>query len=191
MPSDSKDLNIKYGKKTGTGTTLKSGTDIAVTPGNIYAAENSLGEIEMYMDTPQISTINASSERKRLDPRIYVGPAPQNKSPQDIFDNYDVWIDTSGDPVNVPTAEDISNINLALNTMKSGYGNNQLKIRIIDQTSWNTWSANQNNDNSNTLSIILPAPGSGESSINKVIDLTGWSTSFTAIPAANADSEGF
>ena len=50
---------------------------------------------------------------------------------------------------------------------------------------------NQNNDNSNTLSIILPAPGSGEPSINKVIDLTGWSTSFTAIPAANTDSEGF
>lgn len=191
MPSDNKDLNIKYGQKSGTGNRLKSGTDVAITPGNIYAAENTLGEIEMYMDTPEIATLNNTSARKRLDPKIYVGPLPNNKQPSDIFNNYDVWIDTSGDPVNVPTAEDISNINLALNTMKSGYGNNQLKIRIIDQTSWNTWSANSSNDNSNTLSIILPAPGSGESSINKLIDLTGWSTSFTTIPAANADSDGF
>jgi hypothetical protein len=100
-------LNIKYGNKAGTWdnsnkTAPTNSSASNTTAGNIYAAKNSLDEIEMYIDTP-IDTAHSTTARKRLDPRIYVGSLPSGKSTTDIWSNYDVWIDTSGSPTGVAT----------------------------------------------------------------------------------------
>jgi len=70
-------LNIKYGNKAGTWdnsnkTAPTNSSASNATAGNIYAAKNSIGEIEMYLDTP-IDDNHNTTARKRLDPRIYVG----------------------------------------------------------------------------------------------------------------------
>lgn len=163
MPSN---LNIKYGQKTGTGNTLKSQDNPGVTPGNIYAAENSAGEIEMYIDTPK----NSGSERKRLDPRIYVGATPSG-GVNAIWDNYDVWIDTSGDPTgNATPGASLAQSTSGLMSANAIFGLSQiltelknLKIQIVTQSYWNS-NDNINeprnkNDTSNLtkwLTIVVP-----------------------------------
>lgn len=163
MPSN---LNIKYGQKTGTGNTLKSQDNPGVTPGNIYAAENSAGEIEMYIDTPK----NSGSERKRLDPRIYVGETPSG-GVNAVWDNYDVWIDTSGDPTGVATTTtnglmSSTNVN-DINSLKDDIATVKSKINgligalqglniAIKKGPWtNSMGA------SNTLTIVMPSDWGG------------------------------
>ncbi len=176
-------LNIKYGQKTGTGNTLKSQNNPGVTPGNIYAAENTTGNIEMYIDTPKTS----GSARKRLDPRIFVGDlsdvpnllSDQNATQAEIdlaktnaiWDNYDVWIDTSGDPTGVATATtnglmSSTNVN-DINDLKDDIATVKTKINgligalqglniAIKRGPWNnSMGAN------NTLTIVMPNDWAG------------------------------
>lgn len=200
MPSN---LNIKYGQKTGTGNILKSQDNPGVTPGNIYAAENSAGEIEMYIDTPKAS----GSERKRLDPRIYVGTVPQGNESK-IWDNYDVWIDTSGDPTGDATpgvtaaasttglmsADTIFGLSQMLTELKS------LKIQIVTQSYWNSEdNTNQPRNKNDTihlpgwLTIVVP-DSAGEnydvtSNPNPKTCLLEWNFSdFNIVPTGGSGS---
>lgn len=122
MPSNS-NLNVKFGNKIGSGNTVPtSSVATSSTAGNIYAAKNSVDEIEMYIDTPIDTTHNATA-RKRLDPRIFVGELPSGKTASQIWDNYDVWIDTSGDPTGIATTTTnglMSSTNVTdINTLKT------------------------------------------------------------------------
>lgn len=176
MPSNS-NLNIKYGKKTGTDTTIKSGTDIPVTPGNIYAARNALDQVEIYLDTPQKE--GETSVRSRLDPRIYVGSIPDGKTSEDIWDNYDVWIDTSGDPTGVATTNsngimssahvtDINTLKTQMSTANTNITNIKTKINNlitalqglnieIKKGPWNS----ETMGGTKTLTILMPSSWDG------------------------------
>ena len=157
MPSN---LNIKYGDKNSIPNP---------SAGNILAAKNSAGEIEMYIDTP-INNTGETTERKRLDPRIYVGTvSPGNESK--VWDNYDVWIDTSGDPTGVATTTTnglMSSANVTdINTLKNDMATVKTKINgligalqglniAIKKGPWtNSMGA------SNTLTIVMPSDWAG------------------------------
>ena len=171
MPSN---LNIKYGQKAGTGDAAPI-NNATVTPGNIYAAENSAGEIEMYIDTPKAS----GSERKRLDPRIYVGTVPKGNESK-VWDNYDVWIDTSGDPTGDATpGVTAATSTTGLMSADTIFGLSQiltqlqgLKLQIVSQSYWNTssnsYGSNGGNNLANRLTIVLPdsAVPSGQTASN-------------------------
>lgn len=163
MPSN---LNIKYGNKT-------SIPDPSA--GNILAAKNSVGEIEMYVDTPE-----ASSERKRLDPRIFVGGLntvniPGQPEATDaakraaIWENYDVWIDTDGDPTGTATTtsdglmssthvDTLTRTYNTLNALKAEL--DKLKLQIVSQEYWNSSSTETGSSSgsalNNMLTIVLP-----------------------------------
>lgn len=152
MPSNF-NLNIKYGNK----------ARIPENPsaGNILAAKNSAGGIEMYIDTPEVS-----SERKRLDPRIFVGGlsdvnVPGNPNATDvaktaaIWDNYDVWIDTSGDPTGTATSNSDglmsrTHVNALTNTANTLSGLitelNKIKLQIVTQSYWNNDSLDEDDE---------------------------------------------
>ena len=161
-------LNIKYGTKTGTGNTLKSSNNPSVTPGNIYAVRNSADEVEVYIDTPLKD--GETSARKRLDPKIYVGALPAGKNESDIFNNYDVWIDTSGDPTGIATGGTQNNGSDGTDGLMSRYAQkglqnilselNKLKLQIVSQSYWNTstntYGSNGGNNLDGWLTIVLP-----------------------------------
>lgn len=194
MPSNS-NLNIKYGKKTGTDTTIKSGTDIPVTPGNIYAARNTLDQVEIYLDTPQKE--GETSVRSRLDPRIYVGSIPDGKTSEDIWDNYDVWIDTSGDPTGVATTssngimssahvtqinENETNIDALKTATNTTFSNiksavNKFRIRVVDQTTWNSNKDTASFTNQ-TLTVVLPT---SVGTLNKLLDFDNWTNAVSSL----------
>lgn len=176
MPSNS-NLNIKYGKKTGTDTTIKSGTDIPLTPGNIYAARNALDQVEIYLDTPQKE--GETSVRSRLDPRIYVGSIPDGKTSEDIWDNYDVWIDTSGDPTGVATTSsngimssahvtDINTLKTQMSTANTNITNIKTKINNLItalqglniEIKKGPWDS-ENMGGEKTLTILMPSSWDG------------------------------
>lgn len=175
MPSNF-NLNIKYGNK----------ARIPENPsaGNILAAKNSVGEIEMYIDTPEVS-----SKRKRLDPRIFVGGLsdvniPGNPSATDaaktaaIWENYDVWIDTDGDPTGTATnnssglmsSTHVDTLTRTYNTLSALKAElDKLKLQIVSQSYWNTTDLDENTDEyinprniddtdhlSGWLTIVLP-----------------------------------
>lgn len=146
-------LNIKYGTKTGTGNVIKASLeeghegeeDLDIAGGTIYAAENSVGQIEMYIDTPK----SVGAARKRLDPRIFVGglndvntagTAADKRAA--IWDNYDVWIDTDAEP------------DQSLDVLS------QLKLQVVTYNYWNDTEKPRNKtDTSNLtglLTIVLP-----------------------------------
>lgn len=170
MPSNS-NLNVKFGDKIGSGNTVPTNSAAASnTAGNIYAAKNSLNEIEMYIDTP-IDTTHNTTARKRLDPRIFVGSLPDGKSATDIWNNYDVWIDTSGDPTGVATTTtnglmSFTNVN-DINSLKNDMATVKTKINgligalqglniAIKKGPWtNSMGA------SNTLTIVMPSDWTG------------------------------
>lgn len=169
MPSN---LNIKYGNKA---------SIPSLSAGNILAAENNTGNIEMYIDTPKAS----GSERKRLDPRIFVGglsdvAIPGNASATDadkraaIWDNYDVWIDTDGDPTGTATAASdglmssthvttITNTYNTLNALKAEL--DKLKLQIVSQSYWNNTELDEN-----TNEYLNPR------NIDDTDNLSGWLT---------------
>ena len=182
MPSN---LNIKYGTKTGTGDVLKQGTDVESAPGSIYAAENNIGEIEIYLDTPKAS----GSARKRLSSRVFVGAVedlPSGTDEEDIRANYDVWIDTSGDSRGIATAtsdgimskeqaemledhdSDVANLQTDMNHMLTEL--HKLKLQIVSSSYWNDTTDNtkchkeSGNKIAGMLTIVLPdsAVPSGE-----------------------------
>lgn len=184
MPSN---LNIKYGDKNSIPNP---------SAGNILAAKNSAGEIEMYIDTP-INNTGETTERKRLDPRIYVGdlsnvPTPtglgtnptsaqiEQAKTSAIWDNYDVWIDTSGDPTGDATpGVTAATSTTGLMSADTIFGLSQiltqlqgLKLQIVSQSYWNTnsnpYGSNGGNNLANRLTIVLPdsAVPSGQTASN-------------------------
>lgn len=176
MPSNVKsNLTIKYGDKVGTWSDSNPTAPINAsatsnTAGNIYAAKNSINEIEMYIDTP-IDNTHLTTARKRLDPRIYVGTVPEGKRELDIWDNYDVWIDTSGDPTgNATPGNSIANSTSGLMDAQTIFGLSQilnelktLKIQIVTQSYWNSEdNTNQPRNKNDTthltgwLTIVVP-----------------------------------
>ena len=207
------DLNIKYGSKTGTGNQIKTGTDLAITPGNIYAARNSLDQVEVYLDTPQKD--GETSVRSRLDPRIYVGsvsdilgdiPAGttqeqinqmETAAVDKIWDNYDVWIDTSGDPTGVATTSsngimssahvtqlgtNTTNLGSLKTAVNNTFGNiknavDEFRIRIVDQTTWNNNKTDTTFTNQ-TLTVVLPT---SVGTLNKILDFDDWTNAVSSL----------
>ena len=178
MPSNS-NLNVKFGDKIGSGSTVPTSSAAASnTAGNIYAAKNSLDEIEMYIDTP-IDTTHSTTARKRLDPRIYVGSLPSGKSTTDIWSNYDVWIDTSGDPTGVATTtadglmsstnvNDINTLKTQMSAANTNISNIKTKINNlitalqglnieIKKGPWNS----ETMGGEKTLTILMPSSWAG------------------------------
>ena len=205
MPSN---LNIKYGNKTGVGNIIKASTeeghlgeeDLGIVGGTIYAAENSIGEIEMYMDTPKAT----GATRKRLDPRIFVGslddvPTPSNlgdnptqnaievAKTNNIWNNYDVWIDTSGDPTgNAMPADEDNNLAASSGLMSAEtiqglsdilFKLKKLKLQIVSQDYWNNANSSYgiNSGNlANWLTIIIPnsaVPNGTDSTTYRPVDI--------------------
>ena len=189
---DKSNLNIKYGDKAGTWdnsnkTAPTNSSASNTTAGNIYAAKNSIGEIEMYLDTP-IDNNHSTTARKRLDPRIYVGSVNdiignttgltqeqinQKKAAatNNIWNNYDVWIDTSGSPTGTATTTTdglMSSTNVTdINDLKDDMATVKTKINgliealqglniAIKRGPWNnSMGAN------NTLTIVMPNDWAG------------------------------
>ncbi len=179
MPSNS-NLNVKFGNKIGSGNTVPTNSAAtSSTAGNIYAAKNSVDEIEMYIDTP-IDTTHNATVRKRLDPRIFVGELPSGKTASQIWDNYDVWIDTSGDPTgNATPGVTAAASTTGLMSADAIFGLSQiltqlqgLKLQIVSQSYWNTssnsYGSNGGNNLANRLTIVLPdsAVPSGQTASN-------------------------
>ena len=179
MPSNS-NLNVKFGDKIGTGNSVPTNTAASsTTAGNIYAAKNSVGEIEMYIDTP-VDNAHNSTERKRLDPRIFVGGLSDVNVPGDpnatdaakraaIWDNYDVWIDTDGDPTGIATttsdglmsSDHVDTLTTTFNTLNALKQElDKLKLQIVSQEYWNNSSAETGSSSgtalNNMLTIVLP-----------------------------------
>ena len=160
MPSN---LNIKYGNK----------NSIPQTPsaGNILAAKNSAGEIEMYIDTP-INSAGETTERKRLDPRIYVGTVSAGNESK-VWDNYDVWIDTSGEPTGVATTTTdglMSSTNVTdINTLKDDMVTVKTKINeligALQGLNIKITKDTNNIGGTNTLTILMPSTWSGSTTI--------------------------
>lgn len=177
-------LNIKYGTKTGTGRGVPI-NNATLDPGNIYVAENSIGEVEVYLDTPK----NSGSARKRLDSRIFVGAIedlPSGVDEEDIRTNYDVWIDTSGSSKGIATTtsdgimskeqaemleehdSDVANLQTDMNHMLTEL--HKLKLQIVSSSYWNditdTTKCHKASGNkiAGMLTIVLPdsAVPSGE-----------------------------
>lgn len=154
-------LNIKYGKKYDLDKQTK-------TAGNIYVAENSLGELEVHLDKPNSSL----TERKRLDPRIFVGAKPTGKTEQDIFNDYDVWIDTTGDPTGVATISSnglMSSTNVIdINTLKTDMSTVKTKIDTLItalqdlniQIKKGPWDSSMSIPN--TLTVVMPSSWTGD-----------------------------
>ena len=217
MPSNS-NLNVKFGDKIGTGNSVP--TNIAAsstTAGNIYAAKNSVGEIEMYIDTP-IDTNHGTTARKRLDPRIYVGSANdiigdttgltqeqinqrQATAISNIWDNYDVWIDTSGDPTGAATpGVSVQTSTMGLMGKQTIYGLSEilnqlknLKLQIVSESYWNTssnaYGSSGGNNLANRLTIVLPdsAVPSGQTASNyRPVDIDFSGISITSTGGSNS-----
>lgn len=221
MPSN---LNIKYGTKTGTGNTLVTPTTAQLTAdptrsdgldisaGTIYAAKNSIGQIEMYIDTPAENPNN--SERKRLDPKIFVGSiddvnlpdtvvlssdsyTAKNQKIEYIFQNYDAWMDTESEPTGVATT---SNNGLMSPTQVEMVGQlisvlEELNFQIVTESRWNeiqTLNADSNSNNnvdlSNKLTLVLPdnARPSGENAAYTFVNIDGGN-----LGLQNANGVGF
>ena len=217
MPSN---LTIKYGDKTGAWTDQSKTAPInsaasASSAGNIYAAKNSVGEIEMYIDTP-VDDTHSSTERKRLDPRIFVGDLSDVDAPAGtsdaakramIWDNYDVWIDTSGDPTgNATTTSDglmssthvgvLTDTANTLSALKAEL--DKLKLQIVSQSYWNNSSAATGSSSgtalNDMLTIVLPdsAVPSGQTANTYVFETID--TSSIVVPdidLARNNSNGF
>lgn len=202
MPSN---LNIKYGNKA-------SIPDLNA--GNILAAENNTGNIEMYIDTPKAS----GSERKRLDPRIFVGGLSDVNIPGDssatdaakraaIWENYDVWIDTDGDPTGTATTtsdglmssthvDTLTRTYNTLNALKAEL--DKLKLQIVSQSYWNDDESETGSSSGealeNMLTIVLPdsAVPSGETASEYIFNTVD--TSSIVVPTidlARNNSDGF
>lgn len=166
MPSND-NLTIKFGQKSGSGNAIPI-NNATKTPGSIYAAKNSIGEVEMYLDTPE----GSNTERKRLDPRIFVGALPAGKTESQIWNNYDVWIDTSGDPTgNATPGANLAQSTSGLMSANAIFGLSQiltelkdLKIQIVTQSYWN--------DSTKTNGTDYDSPRNK----NDTANLTGWLT---------------
>ena len=108
----SSNLNIKYGNKRKTIIDEETQESQIVSnlpapnAGTIYAAKNNLNKVELYLDTPlDPNDQNSTTDRVRLDSKVYVGPASiaDNINDTTVFEDYDIWFDTSGDEVGTAT----------------------------------------------------------------------------------------
>lgn len=161
----SSNLNIKYGKKMKTSSeTNEEVVNIPEnkSPGTIYVAENNLKELELYLDTPAEST--NSSSRKRLDSKIYIGPEDTSNgvTSATVFQDYDVWIDTSGTETGIATESSNGLMSSShvqrITDLESELSNliNQLqemKIRIVA----GPWRDALAENSANTLTVLMPS----------------------------------
>lgn len=164
----SSNLNIKYGQKTREVTNestqeteIVSNLPVSPVAGTIYVAENDLDELEIYVDKPVEGS--GLSERFRVDSKVYIGPSTSNGSTlhtnQEVFDNYDVWIDTTGDEIGTATSSSAGLMSATqayqLATLIDQLS--ELKIRIAK----GPWRAALETDSTDTLTVLMPQDWSG------------------------------
>lgn len=163
----SSNLNIKYGQKKKEITNeITNETEIVSnlpndsSAGTVYVAENDLNELEIYLDKP-IEKENEENQRFRLDSKIYIGPSRYQKdgttklrTNEEVFDNYDVWIDTEGEEVGIADT-----INSGLMSAAQAYQLQtlieqlqSLKIRIVA----GPWRSDLEENSENTLTVLMP-----------------------------------